>query len=163
MTEEKRDEFPYYTGMYTHRDQPGGYSLTVPTDWHQHTMKKKHHGMLFSPYPDDINTCILAEKHKLKYKVTVDDLVTSRDGFEKGIKDLPGVEIESLEESLSDMVNVFEARFTFLDDGVRRKRWVKNIYWGEGQLVLIAQGRTVEDFDYWLPMFYNTMMTAQVL
>jgi len=76
---------------------------------------------------------------------------------------LPGVEVESQDESLSDSVNFFEARFTFLEGENRRKRWVRNIYWGDGQLILIAQGRTVEDFEYWLPMFYNTITTVQII
>jgi hypothetical protein len=30
-------------------------------------------------------------------------------------------------------------------------------------LVIIAQGRTVDDFEYWLPMFYNTITTLQII
>jgi hypothetical protein len=29
-------------------------------------------------------------------------------------------------------------------------------------LVLIAQGATPEEYEYWLPMFFNTMMTAEI-
>jgi hypothetical protein len=39
---------------------------------------------------------------------------------------------------------------------------VRNIYWGDGQLILIAQGATVDEFQYWLPMFYNTMVTLEI-
>ena len=55
------------------------------------------------------------------------------------------------------MVVILEAKFTFTENGQQRKRWTKSMYWGEANLVFIAQGATVEDYEYWLPMFYNTM------
>jgi hypothetical protein len=154
---------PAFTGVYLHADKVAGFGMWLPIDWTQFKMKRNHRGFLFSPYKDDINTCLLAEKHKLKFSVTVDDLPTLREGFHQGIVDLPGVEIESEDETLSDTVNLFEARFTYLDGEIRRKRWVRNIYWGDGQLVVIAQGRTPEDFEYWLSMFYNTLTTVQII
>ena len=86
-----------------------------------------------------------------------------REAFHEAIKALPGVEIEMLDESLSSSINLFEAKYSFLDGDVRRKRWVKNIYWGRTQFVIIAQGRTEEDYQYWLPMLYNTMMTVKIM
>jgi len=154
---------PAYIGMRMHIDKKGGYGAWLPSDWTQLKLKRGHFGMLFSPYKDDINTSILFEKHKLKVSVTKDDMEVLREGFHDGIKALSGVEIESLEENLSDTINVFDARFTFLEGENRRKRWVRNIYWGEGQLVVIAQGRTVQDFDYWLPMFFNTITTIKIV
>jgi hypothetical protein len=96
-------------------------------------------------------------------KVNPSDVNDLREGFMEGLQALPGVEIESTDESLSDTIQVFDARYTFLEGEQRRKRWTRNIYWGEAQLVIIAQGRTPEDFEYWLPMFYNTIMTTQIL
>jgi hypothetical protein len=154
---------PAYTGMKAVRDQKGGYTVWVPSDWKMYDLTKPHHGMLFSPYQDDINTSMLFEKHRLKYKVKADDLQTLREGFAQGILQLPGVQIESQDETLTDTVNLFEARFSYLEEDNRRKRWVRNIYWGNGQLVCIAQGRTVKDFEYWLPMFYNSFTTLSVL
>ena len=154
---------PAYTGMMAHRDQKGGYTVWVPSDWYKFDLTKPHHGMLFSPYKDDINTSMLFEKHRLKYKVNADDIPVLRDGFTQGILNLAGVEIESQTESLSETVNVFEARFSFLEGENRRKRWVRNIYWGNGQLVCIGQGRDVKDFEYWLPMIYNTFLTLSVI
>ncbi len=154
---------PAYTGMTMYPDKPGGYSVWLPSEWIKVDLKRNHHGCLYTPYPDDYNTCFLTEKHKLKITITPEDLPVLRESFYKAIQELPGVEIESTDESLSDTVNIFEARFTFLEGETRRKRWVRNIYWGDGQLVLIAQGRTPEDFEYWLPMFYNTMTTVNIL
>lgn len=154
---------PAYTGVTCHTDKKLGFTIWVPSDWTQIKLKRNHRGFLFSPYADDINTSILFEKHTLKVTVTQEDADILREEFHKDIRSLPGIEIESLEESLSKTVNVFDARFTFSEGENRRKRWVRNIYWGEGQLVIVAQGRTPEDFDYWLPMFYNAITTTQVV
>jgi hypothetical protein len=154
---------PAYTGMTMHTDDKGGYGVWMPSDWFKFKLKRNHRGMLFSPYQDDINTSILIEKYKLKYRITVDDVDVLRDGFHAGIRALPGVEIEALEQTLTEPIYIFDARFSFLEGENRRKRWVRNIYWGFGQLAMIAQGRTVEDFEYWLPMFYNTMTTTKII
>ena len=86
-----------------------------------------------------------------------------REAFQQGILELQGAEIESLDENLIQTINVFEARFTFMDGEAKRKRWVRNIYWSEGQLILVAQGRDEKDYDYWLPMFYKTMVTKELV
>jgi len=163
VTEENRER-PWYTGMFMHTNKEGGFSLWLPEGWYQYELKDGRRGVLFSPYPDDINTSIYAEKTKLKVKVKTDeDLAVIREAFHEAIKALPGVEIEMLDESLSSSINLFEAKYSFLDGDVRRKRWVKNIYWGRTQFVIIAQGRTEEDYQYWLPMLYNTMMTVKIM
>ena len=154
---------PAYTGVTCHVDENGGYSVWLPSDWHETKLKRNHRGFLFSPYPDDINTSILVEKHKLKVHVKPEDVEILREAFQNDIRSLPGVEIESFEETLSSSVNLFDARFSFLEGDNRRKRWVRNVYWGNGQLVVIAQGRTPEDFEYWLPMFYNAITTIKVI
>ena len=162
MTEKKKPG-PVYTGMKQHNDR-AGFAIWIPSDWYQFNLKGEHKGVLYSPYPDDFNTGILAEKRKLKVLVNQSDLPTLREGFMTGIKALDGVEIEagSEDEYLTNTLSFFEVRFTFLEGEIRRKRWIRNIYWGRNNYILIAQGRTPEDFDYWLPMFYNIMMTPIV-
>ena len=122
---------PAYTGITKHIDKEGGYSVWLPSDWHETQLKRNHRGFLFSPYADDINTSILVEKHKLKIHVKPEDVDILRDAFHKDIQSLPGVEIESFEGSLSILINLSDSRFNFLEGDNRRKRWVRNIYWGE--------------------------------
>lgn len=152
-----------YTGMTGHRDEKGGFIIWMPTDWIQTKLKRPHHGWLFSPYKDDINTSLLVEKRKLKYSVKEDDIPMLLESFREGMMALPGIEVESTEESLSKTINIFDARFTFLEGENRRKRWVRNIYWGNGQLLVIAQGRDPEDFEFWRPMFFNAITTLNIL
>jgi hypothetical protein len=160
VSDEKKP-VPQYTGLKLHAD-PAGIGLWLPNDWHKFDLQKGHKGVLFSPYEDDFNTGILAEKHRLKVHVDESDLPVLREAFLEGIKALSGVEIESQDEYISKGLSFFEVRFTFIEGETRRKRWIRNIYWGKSNYVLIAQGRTVEDFNYYLPMFYNIMMNAIV-
>ena len=162
VSEAKR-EGPFYTGMYVHNDNVGGYTITMPSDWYQIPLKEGMVGMMFSPYPDDINTSLLTQKHLLDYRVTPSDMHFLREAFENGIRQLPGAKIEKTDAAYSETINIFDAVFSFLDRDVLRKRWVRNIYWAEAQLVVIAQGRTPEDYEYWLPMFFNTITTLSIL
>lgn len=72
---------------------------------------------------------------------------------------LPGVAIETQDEVVEENILALEARLTYLDQGQTKKRWIRIIYAGAAQLTLIAEGTSAEEFEYWLPMFYNTMMT----
>lgn len=152
---------PIYKGNMQHND-PTGITLWLPNDWHKFDLTNGHQGVLFSPYTDDVNTGFLAEKHGMQVKVNKKDLAVLREAFMQGIQALPGVEIEMQDEFISKGLSFFEVRFSFLEGETRRKRWIRNIYWGKSNYVLIAQGRTPEDFDYWMPMFYNIMMNAHV-
>ena len=114
---------PAYTGVLCHVDKKGGYLAWLPSDWHETKLKRNHRGFLFSPYPDDINTSILIEKHKLKVTVEEKDIDFLSETFQEDIRSLPGVEIESFEEFRSGTVNIFDVRFTFLEDENRRKRF----------------------------------------
>ena len=44
-----------------------------------------------------------------------------------------------------------------------RKRWVKSMYWGRSNLVLMAQGATVEEYAYWEGMLFNAMLTYEIM
>lgn len=155
-------EGPRYTGMLKHVDKAGGYALWLPTGWQRVDMKRPHRGVIFCPYAGNVDTSVSAEKHRLPCKVTDNDMPALREGFNAGLAALPGVEIESQDESVTSTLITLEARFTFLEGEARRKRWVRAVYWGRGQLTLIAQGATVDEFEYWLPMFYNTLMTVEI-
>lgn len=154
---------PLYHGMTKHVDQEGGYALWLPSDWHRFPISGSRQGMIFSPYPDRLDTHLTAEKITLPYAVKQRDMAALREGFHDGLTSLPGVEIESQDETVTSTLLILEARFTFLDGDARRKRWIRNVYWGNGQLILAAQGATEGEFQYWLPMFFNTLMTVEIL
>jgi len=161
MTQEEKRKGPVYTGLRRYVSG-GGYAIWYPMGWREIPMTGEHKGIILAPYPDHVNTCIAAEKIILPLEVKKEDALTLKKGFEVGIKALEGAEIEMIEDSITNNLVLLDARYTFLENGVRRKRWTRNLYWNEAQLVLLAQGQTVEDYDYWLPVFYNSLMTTEV-
>jgi hypothetical protein len=162
MTDEQRPARPRYHGARKYLSPEGGYAIWIPSDWHRREMINDHQGALYAPDAEDFSTCFSVEKVILEYAVKPKDMPVLRSGFTAGLESMPGCEIESQDEVVTPTLITLEARFSFLEDDVRRKRWVRNVYWGNGQLILIAQGATPEAFDYWLPMFYNTMTTVQI-
>jgi hypothetical protein len=161
MTE--RPANPIYYGIYKHVNEEGGYGIWMPSDWVKFPMKEGRKGFIFSPNKDNFDTCLMTESFRLKVFVTEDDLPVLQSAFEEGIEKLPGVEIEEKKGEGTKDVIILEAKFTFLEGEHRRKRWVRNLYWGNGQLVLIAQGSDADEFQYWMPMFFNAMMTFELL
>ncbi len=153
---------PSYTGMHKYVDEEAGYALWLPSDWREIPMVEGRDGVIFTPHPDRMDTSFIAEKLTLPFKISEDDIPVLREGFIAGLESLPGVEIESQDERLTSTLKFFEARYTFLEDGIRRKRWIRSVYWGEGHLLLIAQGATEEEFAYYEGMFFNTMMTVEI-
>jgi hypothetical protein len=162
VVQEKRPR-PVYKGMINYID-PAGFSIWLPDDWKKIELTGEHEGVLYTPVPDDINTGFLAKRHRLQRRVKKSDMPVIRDVFMADVRALEGVEIDedSVEEYITDRLSFFQVRFTFPEGDVRRKRWIKNIYWGKNNYVLIAQGSTIEDFDYWLPMFYQIMINAKI-
>jgi len=163
MTDEPVRKPPVYTGVTKHWDQQGGYAVWLPNDWRKIDMVEGRRGWIFTPYPDHYDTCFISEKIVLDFEATPEDVDVLMEGFEAGIASLPDAVIEYKSAETGKMVVWMEARFTFTENGQRRKRWVKSLYWGKSNLVLIAQGATVEDYAYWEGMLFNAMMTYELL
>lgn len=161
-TEEKKKQ-PVYTGMRKHWDREAGYAVWLPSDWRKLDMVEGHRGWIFTPYEDHYDTCFMSEKHQLDYEVNPEDAEILLEGLEAGINSLPEAVIEYKHCDTGQMVVLLEAKFTFMENGQRRKRWVKSMYWGKSNLVLIAQGATEEDYAYWEGMLFNSMMTYEIL
>ena len=156
MTNEKRPA-PVFKGQKKYANNEEGFGVWLPDDWHKFDMKDGHIGWIFSPYEDDFNTSFTVEKHKFEYKVTPEDKDLLMEGFFEGINSLPDVEILESRSQAGKKAIVLEAQFTFTEDGQTRKRWIKSMYWGEANLVFIAQGKTIEDLEYWKSMLFISM------
>jgi hypothetical protein len=162
MADEIKRNGPVYTGMRKYASNEGGYAVWLADDWRKIDMVDGRDGWIFTPYPDHFDTCFACEKHILDFKVTPEDVKLLSDGFESGIKSLPDVEILEKKYDSGKRVVILEAKFTFTENGKRRKRWVKSMYWDEANLVLMAQGADEEDYEYWLPMLFNAMSTYEL-
>ena len=91
-------------------------------------MVSGHKGTIYTPLAEGYDTCISAEKIVLDYSITDEDIPILREGFNAGLQSLPGLKIESQDETVTPTLKLFEARFTFLEGDVRRKRWLRVVY-----------------------------------
>ena len=160
MTEDRPG--PRYRGTYKNEHPEVGYSIWIPTDWHHYEMDGDHDGHIYCPDPKILDTCITTEKIILDYEVTAEDVPILREGFNAGIQSFDDVEIESEDETITPTLMMFQARFTFSEGDMHRKRWLRVVYWKKGQLIMMAQGATPDEFEYWMPMFYNSLMTVEI-
>jgi hypothetical protein len=153
---------PSFTGLRLCRDQTLGYSFFVPLDWHALELESvTGAGAMYAPVADDPLTSFSAEGRDLGTTVTAADVPALKAGFLAGLRKLPRSVIESSEAEAIGRLVTMEARHTFREGKVTRKRWVRLLYQGSLQVRLVAQGATVEQFEYWLPMFFESMRTFQ--
>jgi hypothetical protein len=153
---------PTFTGLLVHRDVTHRYSILVPDGWHRREVADDAGtGVLYAPSTEDVFTGFFAQARDLGTAVTAADLPTLRAGFLSGLRKLPRSRIEAQEAEAIGRLITMEGRHTFRDGDVTRKRWVRLLYQDTIQLRLVAQGATVAEFGYWLPMFYESMRTVR--
>ena len=160
MTDENTKGRPVFKGLRWYREQY--FSVFVPIDWRRFSWQDDRQGVLFGPSAEDAHTVFAVDVTDLGFSVTADDLDDLFDGFMTGIRQLPGVEIELSEKQVVGTLVALAAKYTFTEDEMTRKRWVRVLYHDTRQIALTAQGATPDAYDYWLPMFFETMMTARV-
>ena len=154
---------PSFTGLLLHREPRLGYSFFVPDGWHRQEIEGANDAesmsVMYVPSVDDPLTGFSAEGRDLELEVTPEDFPALQAGFLSGLRKMPGSRLESHEGETIGPLITLEARHTFREGKVIRKRWVRLLYQRALQVRLIAQGSTVEEFDYWLPMFFESMRT----
>jgi hypothetical protein len=149
---------PAFTGLVVHREPRYGCSLLLPDGWTKLELESEHgSGVVFLPDPADEATSFSLEGRDLGLKVGRRDLRALESGFLAGLRQLPGAELERHEAEAVGQLITMEARLTFREGEALRKRWVRLLYQGRVQLRLVGQGSSVEEFDYWEPMFFQAM------
>ena len=154
---------PSFTGLLLHREPRLGYSFFVPDGWHRQEIEGANDAesmsVMYVPSLDDALTGFSAEGRDLGLEVTPEDFPALQAGFLSGLRKMHGSRLESHEGETIGPLITLEARHTFREGKVIRKRWVRLLYQRSLQIRLVAQGSTVEEFDYWLPMFFESMRT----
>lgn len=160
MSKKSKDSRPVFTGLTWYREQY--FSFYIPIDWQKTEWPDEKQGIIHVPSQPDGHTLFAVEVNDLGTTVTPDDMPYLLQGLLDGIKQLPQGKIESKKETVSGNLIQLEAKYTFLEDGETRKRWVRILYHETRQVSITAQGKTVEAYHYWLPMFFEAMMTFKV-
>lgn len=153
-------QHPAVKGLTWHRNQY--YSFYTPIDWHRFYWADDRQGEIYGPDSHDSLTVFAVDIKDLGMRVSADDLDALAEGFFEGITQLPESQIESRDQKVAGSHLELEAKYTFHENGVTRKCWVRVFYHGTRQIAMTAQGATREKYDYWLPWFFEAMMTAQV-
>lgn len=152
-------EYPAIKGLSWYRDQY--FSFFVPMDWYKLDWSDERNGVLYTPDLDEPQTVFAVYIRYFDTTFMPEDLDPLADGFLESIHSLPEAVIESLEQRMTGDQLEVEAQYTFCD-GVTRRRWVRMFYHHNRQIVMTAQGATLEKYDYWLPVFFEAMMTARI-
>ena len=151
---------PAFTGLVVHRDSDVGFSLLLPDGWHRLDLPD-HGGPLYTPDSGDPTTGLEVSGQDLGTEVQARDLPSIRRGFLNGLRQLPGGQIEQQEATTIGALLTLEARVTYRDGKVTRKRWVRLLYQGHTQIRLLAEGLSPERFAYWEPMFFTAFRTVR--
>jgi hypothetical protein len=160
MAPHAHQEYPAVTGLIWHRDQY--YSFFIPIDWHKMAWPDDREGVIYGPDATDPLTVFAVDIKDLGTLITADDLDVLAAGFFEGIEQLPESEIEHRDQRVTGKLLELEAKYRFREQGETRKRWVRVFYNGTRQIAMTAQGATTEKYDYWLPWFFEAMMTADI-
>lgn len=149
---------PRFTGARLYNDPDKLFSFWYPHTWH--VTQPQRNSVIVAPHPDSIATSFSVEVRDLGMAVTPDDLPLLREAVEAGLAQLGEYRVESFEEYREGERFGFELRYTFRFESDWRKRRALLYYRDHYQYSLISQGATVEQFDYWLPMFAYMMLTC---
>ncbi len=160
MTDSPDGPRPQFKGLSWQRSD--NFSFYRPLDWQRFEWQDARQGVLFGPDPDDDATLFAVAVRDLGLRISAEDIDDLEAGFLEGIHRLPDHDVESHERWAAGRLFGLEAKYTFSEAGNTRKRWVRVLHQDTRQITVTAQGATVEQFDYWLPMFYEQMMTFQV-
>lgn len=160
MAGNKPKQYPAIKGLKWHREQY--YSFFIPDDWQRLEWSDDRTGVIYAPDSSDPQTVFAVDIKDLGTRVTAEALDLLAEAFFDSIQQLPQADIESRQQKASGTQLELAAKYTFEEGGQIRKRWVRLFYHGTRQIAMTAQGSTPEQYQYWLPWFFEAMMTAKI-
>jgi len=160
MASQVRKKYPALKGLLWHSEQY--YSFFIPNDWYKLAWADDREGVVYAPDPSDPLTVFAVSLKDLRICVTADDLDILAEGFFENIQRMSGSLITAQHQKATGDLLELEAKYTFQEQGETRKRWVRVFFQDSRQIVITAQGAAPEKYDYWLPLFFEAMMTTQI-
>lgn len=153
---------PYFTSIHQYSDPLGRFSIRIPGDWTQFELTDEREGVMYSPQADEPTTYVAVWISQLSEHVVAEDLEVLAEGVAQGLSQLDNVKVEtSTDDALSNLVR-FERIYTFDDNGTTRKRRVWMMYVDTWTMVVVYQGETPDEFEYWLPMGNYSFATFNI-
>lgn len=146
-------EGPLYSGIRAYQDPGGRFMFRYPKDWHHFDLSDDRDGVMVSPYAENPSTWFSMWASALPDAVAAEDIDVLREGVNEGLARLNDLHVEFESEDLFGNMCRFERIYTFSENGETRKRRVWMIYVYRWLIVLMAQGKSPEDYQYWSVMF----------
>ncbi|MBX2999699.1 MAG: hypothetical protein KF893_14365 [Caldilineaceae bacterium] len=153
---------PATKGLALYKDNYLGFSFFHPEEWHQFNWLDGRRGVLYGPVFNDNSTIFAVAVQDLGIRVNTRDLKDLHMGFISGIGRLANSQIEWQNQWQSGDQIGMEARYSFIEGDAKRKRWVRVLYQDTRQFTLTVQVAHAAEFDEWLPMFHQSMMTFRI-
>jgi hypothetical protein len=139
---------PRFTGVDTYQDRLGRFSIRYPTDWLKSDLLGRDGTMVF-PNSEDRHTSLSMWVDSLEVAVVAEDLEELKVGVCEG---LANSRVEEASEVVLGNLIKFERVFTFRENGATRKRKMWLLYVDRWLIVVLWQGSSEEEYDYWLAM-----------
>lgn len=158
-TREELDGLPAFTGITTYRDPQGRFEFRHPAGWIRSDLDDDLDGVFVRPEEEEENTYFAIWVSSLPEKVVAADLPELKAGFDDGLTRLTDLQVESESDRTYGNIVKLERVLTFSEDAgdapsekVTRKRRVWGMYVDTFQIVVVWQGSSVKEYDYWYPM-----------
>jgi hypothetical protein len=156
-----REGTPAFTGLVQHRDNKWRISFWYPDGWQKLDMAIGNQGAAYAPEGDPATSFSYTVKN-VRLKVSGEDLDALYEGFIEGLNKLPDLKIEWQDKWVVEALVGLEAKYTFTENGLTRKRWVRLLYETRRQFHIVAQGATLDEYSYWEPMLFECMATVKI-
>jgi hypothetical protein len=149
MSEQERENPPRFRGVSAYQDSLGRFSFRYPSTWNTFELTDGHDGALFSPDDSEPRTYVAVWVSRLAGNVVAEDLDVLRSGIAEGLARLDCCDVLGSKDDAIGNVVRFERLYTFRDDEVTHKRRVWVLYVGTWQIVLVYEGESCSEYDYW--------------
>lgn len=151
-TREELDGLPAFTGITTYRDPQGRFEFRHPAGWTRSDLDDDLDGIIVRPEEEEENTYFAIWVSSLPEKVVASDLPELKAGFDDGLERLADLQVESAKDTTYGNIVKLERVLTFSEEENTRKRRVWGMYVDTFQIVVVWQGSSVKEYDYWYPM-----------
>ncbi len=154
---------PRYYGAHLDIIPEAGFGVWLPEGWTHVELDPGLVGAQYLPNLDDPLTFLRVERVTRPAPVQPADKEALHQTMTDELESLPNYKLESEETWAGVHTILLDARYTYEQAGSLQKRWLRWVFMGREQLIITAQGKDAAEYDYWLPMFFNMIMTLQVI
>lgn len=173
---EELDGLPAFTGITTYRDPQGRFEFRHPSGWICSELDNDLDGVIVRPEEEEQSTYFAVWISSLDERVVAADLPELKAGFDAGLAQLADLKVESGSEATYGNIVKVERVLSFSENDSAtkpaelapgnsatkpaepapekhtRKRRVWGMYVDTFQVVVVFQGASEKEYDYWYPM-----------